>query len=80
VKLLATLNIDKSVMGDVYNWRCQLLEAVRSKGHWDALFSCWLYVECKVFWERIEQGQDCHVRLESHSRKICERKFWKAFA
>ncbi|KAJ8433601.1 hypothetical protein Cgig2_016531 [Carnegiea gigantea] len=54
VRLLATLNIDKSVMGDVYNWRVQSLEAVRSKGiddialsqiellidgRWDALFS-----------------------------------------
>ncbi|KMT01813.1 hypothetical protein BVRB_9g210950 [Beta vulgaris subsp. vulgaris] len=54
VRLLATFNIDKSVMGDVYNWRVQSLEAVRSRGiddialsqmelliesRWDMLFS-----------------------------------------
>ncbi|KAK9279780.1 hypothetical protein L1049_013462 [Liquidambar formosana] len=54
VRLLATLNIDKSVMGDVYDWRVQALEATRSKGiddialnqlevlienRWDMLFS-----------------------------------------
>lgn len=54
VRLLAAFNIDKSIMGDVYNWRVQSLEAVRSKGiddialnhmellidsRWDVLFS-----------------------------------------
>lgn len=54
VRLLATFDIDKSVMGAVYDWRFQALEAVRMKGidatalnqlevltenRWDALFS-----------------------------------------
>lgn len=54
VRLLGTFNIDKSIMGDVYNWRVQALEAVRSRGiddialsqmelliesQWDMLFS-----------------------------------------
>ncbi|CAK9150514.1 unnamed protein product [Ilex paraguariensis] len=54
LNLLATLNIAKSVMGDVYYWRFQALEAVKSKGiddcvlnqldvlienRWDMLFS-----------------------------------------
>ncbi|KAL8151124.1 hypothetical protein V2J09_020932 [Rumex salicifolius] len=52
--LLSKLNIDKSVMGDIYNWRVQSLDALRSKGiddialnqmeliietRWDMLFS-----------------------------------------
>lgn len=32
VELLAALDIDKSVMGDVYIWRFQALEVLRSKG------------------------------------------------
>ncbi|CAO2814660.1 unnamed protein product [Amaranthus hypochondriacus] len=39
VKLLATFNIDKSVMGDVYDWQVQSLEAVRSRGIDDITFS-----------------------------------------
>ncbi|GAB4824765.1 hypothetical protein Ancab_040320 [Ancistrocladus abbreviatus] len=54
VRLLATFNVEKSVMGDVYSWRVQSLEALRSKGiekvafdqiellienRWDILFS-----------------------------------------
>ncbi|KAK1587628.1 hypothetical protein Q3G72_014991 [Acer saccharum] len=54
VRLLATFDIEKSVMGVVYDWQVQALEAVRSKGidatilnqllvlieeRWDALFS-----------------------------------------
>jgi hypothetical protein len=54
LRFLAILNIDRSVMGDVYDWRVQALEAVRSKGidesalnqleelidnRWDVLFS-----------------------------------------
>ncbi|KAF3960345.1 hypothetical protein CMV_014932 [Castanea mollissima] len=54
LRFLAVLNIDRSVMGDVYDWRVQALEAVRSKGieesalnqleelienRWDVLFS-----------------------------------------
>lgn len=32
VRLLATFNIDKSVMGDVFDWRMRALEAIRRKG------------------------------------------------
>ncbi|XP_010278249.1 PREDICTED: uncharacterized protein LOC104612511 isoform X2 [Nelumbo nucifera] len=32
VRLLGLLNIDECIIGDVYNWRVQALEAVRSKG------------------------------------------------
>lgn len=32
VRLIATLNVDKLVMGDVCDWRVQALEAVRTKG------------------------------------------------
>lgn len=54
LRFLTVLNIDRSVMGDVYDWRVQALEAVRSKGieesalnqleelienRWDVLFS-----------------------------------------
>ncbi len=54
LRFLALLNINRSVMGDVYDWRVQALEAVRSKGidesalnqldelienRWDVLFS-----------------------------------------
>lgn len=54
VKILATFDVEKSVMGAVYNWRVQSLEAVKSKGidsstlnhlettienRWDVLFS-----------------------------------------
>ncbi|KAL5830935.1 hypothetical protein ACOSQ4_016289 [Xanthoceras sorbifolium] len=54
VRLLATFDIEKSVMGAVYDWQVQALEAVRSNGidttvlnqlqvlienRWDALFS-----------------------------------------
>lgn len=54
VKLLVGLNINNSVMGDIYNWRLQSLDALRSKeidkmklnqleemieNKWDSLFS-----------------------------------------
>lgn len=54
VRLLTTFDIEKSVMGDVVNWRVQAIEAVKSKGvddillkqleslierKWDMLFS-----------------------------------------
>ncbi|XP_074312445.1 uncharacterized protein LOC141647959 [Silene latifolia] len=32
VRLVASFNIDKSIMGDVYNWRVQSLEDVRNMG------------------------------------------------
>ncbi|RVX20001.1 hypothetical protein CK203_004817 [Vitis vinifera] len=39
VRLLTTLDIEKSVMGDVFNWRVQALEAVKSKGVDDILLN-----------------------------------------
>ncbi|XP_077240039.1 uncharacterized protein LOC143880943 [Tasmannia lanceolata] len=50
VRLLGLLNVERSVMGDIYNWRIRSIDAVRSKGIGDMVLKQ-LEVLVETRWE-----------------------------
>ncbi|KNA17482.1 hypothetical protein SOVF_079610 [Spinacia oleracea] len=53
MRLLATFDVDKSIMGDVYNWQVLSLEALRNKGVKDELLSNQVEMLVENRWDKL---------------------------